>query len=369
MIKIIKSYDTIYQDKKMLNIYIKIIIDSLYNFGHYDLIYDNPVTTYYALYPLPSYFITEGYDDIINENNIYILKGKPKTQLLFGNTNIPYSPINPIPFTFPVIIKDNLPLCFGLSDIESELTHICKDVPLFSETKENILNKIEDCIMTSNIDLAPPTDTLHRSGASTPLRSIDPTELDNYQLIAKYLMKKRKIELLNSNVYYFEIEILAQHRLSWENESLIIGYSNLLPNITSLPGINKNSFGYNVLMGIFYYDNIQKCNLPRGTVGDIYGCGIRYVNNTEIEPFVTLNGDIIFKHEIIKFDSVVSPIFLLNCSNKVKVNFFEFKFNIKNYLNNYYVICRTINSESKPELYLKIFPIGSEIEPNFKIQA
>ena len=87
MIKIIKSYDTIYQDKKMLNIYIKIIIDSLYNFGHYDLIYDNPVTTYYALYPLPSYFITEGYDDIINENNIYILKGKPKTQLLFGNTN------------------------------------------------------------------------------------------------------------------------------------------------------------------------------------------------------------------------------------------------------------------------------------------
>ena len=286
MIKIIKSYDTIYQDKKMLNIYIKIIIDSLYNFGYYDLIYDNPVTTYYALYPLPSYFITEGYDDIINENDIYILKGKPKTQLLFGNTNIPYSPINPIPFTFPVIIKDTI--------ISTDASPLCCGVSTKNE--------------------------------------------DNYQLIAKYLMEKKKIELLNSNVYYFEIEILAQHRLLWENESLIIGYSNLLPNITSLPGINKNSFGYDVLMGIFYYDNMQKCNLPRGTVGDTYGCGIIYVSNTEIEPFVTLNGDIIFKYEIIKFESVLSPIFLINCSNKVKVKFFEFKFNIKNYLNNYYVI-------------------------------
>jgi len=277
MIKIIKSYDTIYQDRKMLNMYIKIIIDSLYNFENYDLIYKNPITIYYGLHPLPSYFITEGYENIKNENNIYFLKGKTNKKVLFGNTNIPFAPINSIPFTFPIIVKDT--------------------IISFAHNK-----------------------------------------LDNHQTLAKSLMVKKTIELLNSNIYYFEIEILAQHRLSWENESLIIGYSNLTPNLNSSPGTNKHSFCYDFLLGIFLYNTIQKTNLPKGKLGDICGCGIRYVTNNEIEPFYTMNGEIIYKNEIIKYDSVLSPILLINCSNKIKVNFFEFKFNIKKYLHNYYIV-------------------------------
>jgi hypothetical protein len=150
-------------------------------------------------------------------------------------------------------------------------------------------------------------------------------------------MEKRKIELLNSNIYYFEIDILAQHRLSWENESLMIGYSNLTPSINSLPGTNKHSFCYDFLSGIFHHNN-QKINLSKAKIGDTCGCGIRYVTNNEIEPFYTINGEIIYKNEIIKYESVLSPILLINCSNKVKVNFFEFKFNIKKYLHNYYIV-------------------------------
>jgi hypothetical protein len=37
-------------------------------------------------------------------------------------------------------------------------------------------------------------------------------------------------------------------------------------------------------------------------------------------------------------DDIRTPVLLINCSNKVKVHFFEFKFNIKKYINNYYII-------------------------------
>jgi hypothetical protein len=153
----------------------------------------------------------------------------------------------------------------------------------------------------------------------------------------------KKIELVNSNVYYYELTIMENIRESWLNETISIGYGSVNLPINTNPGWNNNSFGYHLDDGSFQCNHLIYKNVgPICNKDDIVGIGIIYISKNTYKPFLTFNGTLIeldFIQSIsIKFDIV--PIIGYDHSNKIKLNFSqeEFKFNVKNYLHNNKII-------------------------------
>jgi hypothetical protein len=236
----------------------------------YEIIIDNPYVAYNLFYPLPTELIIDNYSienrviQNIDNNNIYSFYGTiNKNRILFGNRKLPKCDKYPIPFTFPVVINN-------------------------------------------------------------------------------------QIELLNSNVYYFELTILENIRDPWLEESISIGYGSLNLPINTNPGWNNESFGYHLDDGSFQCDQIFYKNVgPKYNQNDVFGAGIIFLSKNYYRPFFTFNGTLInlefFNNLYIEYDIV--PIVGYDHSNRIKLNFGqeEFKFDIKNYLHNNKVISNENN--------------------------
>lgn len=147
---------------------------------------------------------------------------------------------------------------------------------------------------------------------------------------------KNNYEIINSNVYYYEITIGEQIMQSWFDETIVIGYGSMFVNKTSNPGWKNNTFGYHLDDGTYQYNGeIIKNFGPICKIGDVIGAGIIYLSETIYQPFFTINGKLIEKPipEITITQSIV-PMIGYDHSHKVKFNFgkSEFKYQIKNQL-------------------------------------
>lgn len=279
------------KNKEIIITYLKYLIDTFYNFNTYNkLISNNFYISLNSFHPLPTSFITEFVDlssYVIKENyNILSFIGSENQSItLFGDRPIPLLNNNPVPFTFPIIINNN-------------------------------------------------------------------------------------IELLNSNIYYYEVEMLEKHRTPWNNENIVIGYGTYDSKLKISPGLEYCSCGYFSCDGTF---NNQCQKIKKSTswnVGDIAGIGLIYYNHEYI-PFLTLNGILINVNIKINITDVLSPLIGINHSCKIKYNFgsYPFKFNIKDYLHNNVIYSNTndfISSNCNIKKYSNIDIVNNKIS-NSKI--
>lgn len=144
-----------------------------------------------------------------------------------------------------------------------------------------------------------------------------------------FINNNNEIELFNSNIFYYEITILEQNRVSWSTETIAIGYGNIEINVNSIPGWKNDTFGYHLDDGSFQKNgNYYKNYGPIGKQGDIFGAGIIFINNNLYKSFFTINGYLI-QDDIepfeIKYD--ITPIIGYSHSHKIKYNFGKDKFN------------------------------------------
>lgn len=167
---------------------------------------------------------------------------------------------------------------------------------------------------------------------------------DNYPIPFTFpLIINKKIELVNSNVYYYELTIMENIREPWLNETISIGYGSVNLPINTNPGWSNDSFGYHLDDGSFQYNHIVYKNVgPTCTKDDIVGIGIIYISKNTYKPFLTFNGTLLELDFIqsINIKSDIVPIIGYDHSNKIKINFSqeEFKFDVKNYLHNNKII-------------------------------
>jgi len=250
-------------NKKLFEEYIKYLLDTFFNFNNkYNIIINNYYLTYKCFYPLPTKLVNDGYilnNKITADGNIYSFDGTPTlNRILFANRLLPLYGKDPIPFTFPIINKND------------------------------------------------------------------------------------EIVLLNSNVYYYELELLESTREGWVNESISIGYSTINMPINSNPGWYPESFGYHLDDGTFQYNQILfKKIAPICSKGDTVGIGIIYLQKNTYEPFITFNGSLIKLDLItINIKNNLVPIIGYDHSHKIKLNFGneKFKFDISSYLHNNIVL-------------------------------
>lgn len=161
----------------------------------------------------------------------------------------------------------------------------------------------------------------------------------------------KKLELLNSCVFYYEIELYEQHRSSWIDETIVIGYGSSYTNTNTNPGWKNNTFGYHLDDGTYQYNgNVIKKFGPKCKINDIFGAGIIYLSLNKYKPFFTINGKIIdTKIPDIIINQKISPMIGFDHSHKIKFNFGkdEFKFTIKNYLYNNNILSNVNNYFNK----------------------
>jgi hypothetical protein len=147
------------------------------------------------------------------------------------------------------------------------------------------------------------------------------------------IYSRNEVKLVNSNIFYYEIEILEPTRNSWENQTIVIGYGSIKSKVNTNPGWYQNTFGYHLDDGTFQYNSICIKNFgPKCDEGDIIGAGIIYIDNNKYKPFFTYNGILLSNNlPIIEIHHEITPMIGYDSPNKVKYNFsnYEFKFDIE----------------------------------------
>ena len=152
------------------------------------------------------------------------------------------------------------------------------------------------------------------------------------------------IELIDSNIYYYELSILENYKDSNYNDNISIGFGTINTPLGVCPGWYNNTFGLNLISGVFYYNQILNIKII-DTIkeGDTIGAGIIYTEKNKFKPFFTLNGVLLKDLDEIFIKSEIVPIISYNYSNKIKLNFSQekFVFNIKSMINNNVIISQS----------------------------
>ena len=155
------------------------------------------------------------------------------------------------------------------------------------------------------------------------------------------------VEIIASNVYYFEINLLdKQNKEPWEGECVSIGFGNNNIEINSHVGWYNDSIGFHSDDGTIRFNDstsYTKIYTEPWQPGDIAGAGIIYVGKNEIKPFFTFNGKLIYMSgKTIKMKTPYFPVIGFDHSHSISVNFSTkpFVYNIKNLIlkNSDYVI-------------------------------
>jgi len=152
-------------------------------------------------------------------------------------------------------------------------------------------------------------------------------------------IKNNKYNLINSNIYYFEIDIdNKHHRIKWNNECISIGFSIHNYIMFNKPvGWIHNSIGYHSDDGKIFHENKYGENFSYSYgLGDTVGAGLIYIDINTYQPFFTLNGNILKTLKPIVIIGKIIPVIGFDSSIAIKVNFssHEFKFDIEKMINN-----------------------------------
>lgn len=126
--------------------------------------------------------------------------------------------------------------------------------------------------------------------------------------------------------YYYEIKVENdQHRNSWENQCISIGYGpKNTPFVNKQVGWSYQTIGYHSDDGnIFEGNNVgNKIFNPRNWgPGDTVGAGVRYISKDTIKYFFTLNGKEIFQSKLTKMKFEILPLLGLDTSHYITANF------------------------------------------------
>jgi hypothetical protein len=161
------------------------------------------------------------------------------------------------------------------------------------------------------------------------------------------IIKNNELEIINTNIYYYELTILESIMNIVDNETCCIGYGPLNIIMSSFIGNDNNSVGYHLNNGeIIYNKKIYDGGIICKT-NDTVGAGLIYVSNNIYKPFFTYNGallDIKLKN-ICNYDDGIIPLVEYNYSNKIKINFGqeEFKFDIEKFRHNCNILSQKNN--------------------------
>jgi hypothetical protein len=199
---------------------------------------------------------------------------------------------------------------------------------IINETEHNIIeNNNIYCIKTNKIDIKK---KILFGNRILPIIDKDPIPF-SFPII-----KNNELEIINSNIYYYELTILKNMFDNIENQICCIGYGTIDTIIDSYIGNKITSFGFNLNKGEIIFNKIHhdvglSCN-----TNDTIGAGITYISKNVYKPFFTYNGsliDIDLEYFYNTEEEQLLPIIEFNYSHKIKLNFSqeEFKFDIKNF--------------------------------------
>ena len=150
------------------------------------------------------------------------------------------------------------------------------------------------------------------------------------------IIKNNELEIINTNIYYYELTILENLMNNFNNEICCIGYGPLNIIMNSYIGNDNNSIGYNLNSGEIIHNKIKYNYGLICKKNDTLGTGLIYISNNIYKPFFTYNGALldIKLNNIYNFEDYnMVPLVEYNYPNKIKLNFSqeEFKFDIKNF--------------------------------------
>jgi len=110
---------------KIYEDYLLYLLNKYFNINN-NIINNNPFLHFSCFYPLPNSLEITYYkqdDEITNNNNIYEFIGNSSiNRILFGNRLLPNTSTDPIPFTFPIKISDNIIELFNTNCFYYEVT-------------------------------------------------------------------------------------------------------------------------------------------------------------------------------------------------------------------------------------------------------
>jgi len=142
------------------------------------------------------------------------------------------------------------------------------------------------------------------------------------------IKKKNNIKLYQSNIFYFEVELLKNnHRESWDKECLSIGYGTEKTIYKNQVGWTKTSWGFHSDDGCYMSGNNSQTYSCPWEKGDIVGVGLKYLGNYNYAIFLTKNGIIAGEEKIFNTDEKLYPMLGIDISFPIKVNFGEDEFN------------------------------------------
>lgn len=160
------------------------------------------------------------------------------------------------------------------------------------------------------------------------------------------------MELLSSNMYYYELTLLERIHPSSPNDNICIGYGPITISPKNIIGLSIDSIGFSIRDSSLYHNCsiLNSFNLSIKE-NDTVGIGIIYIEKNKYRFILTYNGVILINNHdfILETNSQLLPLISYDHPNKIKLNFGQepFKFNVKNYLYNNYII-------SDSNLFLKI---------------
>lgn len=194
------------------------------------------------------------------------------------------------------------------------------------------------------------------------------------------------LDIILSNVYYYEVTIKYDINKDFENNYLAIGFGYNNITLQTFLGA-KNSIGFNMngLLKDGFQNNLKKSNIisSKWKPGDTIGAGIIYISSIQIKPFFTFNGKLIYKSsKLITINNTLCPMINYTHSHSINVNFSnqEFIFKLQpfillnsnniistdnSFINNYnldpYIPNLPKNNNLPQLMYNFIFPIISSI--------
>jgi hypothetical protein len=155
------------------------------------------------------------------------------------------------------------------------------------------------------------------------------------------LYNDSNVEIMLSNIYYWEVTIGENIIDSWDGECVSIGFGHKNTRFESHAGWYDDSFGFHSDDGTVRHNitwEMTKKRTETWLQGDIAGAGLIYMGKNRIKPFFTFNGKLIYLYDkVYLMTNPFFPIIGYNHSNSIKINFSSspFKFNIKQMINEY----------------------------------
>lgn len=144
------------------------------------------------------------------------------------------------------------------------------------------------------------------------------------------------IQLIKSNVYYYEITIDSiPATTAWDSMNIGIGFGTTNTDTTdNILGWTNETIGYNSFNGGIYGWSLKEYVFKEYGLGDTVGAGIIYNTANNYTIFFTLNGTIFSEMLKINTCNKIIPMIGLNYNAMIKINFNKekFKYNYRKHI-------------------------------------